>query len=183
MLLGAPVFCRVSTAETNAQFPAQITASNGKVYTHTTKLNVYPDGILVSYSPAPRAVGLAKLKFRDLPEALQKQYGYDPKAAAEFEQRQAQATEELKTRLAAEDPFAKYRKLAELNQLLGGSQATSYSVLLDTSGKVSAQAVTGNPPSPTVTNVGAPGYLPSSYGNGVPPDYMQPMPTGPYPNR
>ena len=185
-LLAALLFCRVAGAQTGTRFPSQITTTDGTVYKHTAKLHVYPDGILVSYEPAPHGLGLAKLKFRDLPESLQKQYGYDPKAAAEYEKQEAQAAEEFRTQLSPADTLARYRQLAELNLLLGGAQAASYVVSLDANGKVTAQAMTGTAPTMTVTNVGPPGYamppngMAPPYGSGYPSDYMpQTVPMNP----
>ena len=87
----------VAGAQTDTKFPSQITTSDGKLYNGAEKLRVDPDGILVSYQPVERGIGLAKLKFRDLPDDLQKQYGYDPKSAAEYEKQQAQAAEQWRS--------------------------------------------------------------------------------------
>ncbi|HVM47514.1 MAG TPA: hypothetical protein VMU04_05770 [Candidatus Acidoferrum sp.] len=173
-LLPALLFCGIATAQTNAEFPSRIRTSDGKVYLDTVKLNVYPDGILVSFRPAPGGVGLARLKFKDLPEQLQKQYGYDPKAAADFEKQEAQAAAEWREKAAAGDPVARYRRLAELHQVLGGYQPSSYAVSLDPDGKVSAQAFTGTQPSMMVPNAGPPGYLNAPYGNAPAPESAPP---------
>ena len=74
MFPAALLICCVAGAQTDARFPSQITTSDGTLYKDAAKLRVDPDGILVSYQPVDRGIGLAKLKFRDLPEDLQKQY-------------------------------------------------------------------------------------------------------------
>jgi hypothetical protein len=42
----------IAGAQTDAQFPSQITTSDGTLYNRTVKLRVEPDGILVGYQPA-----------------------------------------------------------------------------------------------------------------------------------
>jgi hypothetical protein len=141
-------------------------------YRDTVKVRVYPDGILVSYQPEPYGIGYAKLKFRDLPESLQKQYSYDPKAAAEFEKQEAQAADQFRAQLAVQDSLVRYRELAELHQMLAGYDATSYSVSLDANGKVQAQGFTGTAPSMTVTNVSMPSFVAFPVRNGLVTDYV-----------
>jgi hypothetical protein len=50
-------------------------------------LRVYPDGLLVEFSGG---AALKRLKFRDLPETIQRQFRYNPQAAAAYEAKQAQ---------------------------------------------------------------------------------------------
>jgi hypothetical protein len=171
MFLAAPLVCCVAGAQTDAKFPSQITTSDGTLYQDTAKLRVDPDGILVKFQPATGGIGLAKLRFQVLPEDLQKQYGYDPKSAAEFEKQQAQATDHWRSQTAASDAMARYRAIAELNQALAGSDAVSYTVSLDASGKISAQGVTGTAPSLSVTNVSMPAFVAFPYRNGLVTDY------------
>jgi hypothetical protein len=176
--LATLLLCQGAEAQTDTRFPSQITTTDGTLYRDTVKLRVDPDGILVSYQPAPYGIGFAKLKFRNLPEELQKQYGYDAKGAAEFEKQQAQAAEQWRSQMVAADPVARYRELAELHQALAGADAVSYSVALDGNGKVTAQGVTGTAPSLSVTNVTMPAYVSVPYRNGLFTDYVpQPVPT------
>lgn len=172
MFLAPLLFCRVAGAQPDARFPSQITTTDGTLYRDTVKLKVYPDGILVSYQPEPYGIGLAKLKFRDLQDSLQKQYGYDPKAAAEFEKQEAQATDQWRAQLGADDSLTRYRELAVLHQSLAGWDATSYTVSLDANGKVQAQGFTGTPPSMSVTNVSMPSYVAFPVRNGLVTDYV-----------
>ena len=171
MFLATLLICCIAGAETDAKFPSQITTSDGRLYKDAVKLRVDPDGILVSYQPVDRGIGLAKLKFRDLPEDLQRQYGYDSKSAAEYEKQQAQAAEQLRSQAAVSDAVARYRAIAVLHQALAGSEAASYTVSMDSSGKVSAQGVTGSAPSMSVTNVTSPTFVGWPYRNGLVTDY------------
>jgi hypothetical protein len=171
VFLAALLLGGAAGAQTDARFPSRVTTRDGTEYKDAVKLRVYPDGILVSYHPAAGGIGLAKLKFQELPEGLQKQYGYEPKNAAEFEKQQAQAAEQWRSEMAINDGIARYCALAELHQQLGGFDAVSYSVSMDGSGKVSAQGVNGTPPSLSVTNVSMPAFLAFPYRNGLVTDY------------
>src|SRR5277367_4755418 len=57
-----------AATQNDASFPSQITTRDGKTYCGVEKVRVDPDGILVNYQPGPGGYGLAKLKFRNLPE-------------------------------------------------------------------------------------------------------------------
>jgi hypothetical protein len=173
-------FCSVAGAQTSTGFPSEITTVDGTVYRDTAKVRVYPDGLLVSYKPEPDGIGYAKLKFRDLPESLQRQYRYDAKAAADYEKQEAQAADQFRAQLAVQDSLVRYRQLAELHRFLAGYDAVSYSVTLDANGKVQAQGSTGTAPSMTVTNVTIPSYVAFPVRNGLVTDYVpQQMPASP----
>ena len=171
MFTATLLICCVAGAQTETKFPSQITTSHGKLYKDAVKLRVDPDGILVSYQPVDRGIDLAKLKFRDLPEDLQNQYGYDSKSAAEYEKQQAQAAEQWRSQAAASDALARYRAIAELHQALAGVDAASYTVSLDSGGKVTAHGVTGSAPSLSVTNASSPTFVGWPYRNGLVTDY------------
>jgi len=146
--------CAVAGTQTDNSLPTQITTRDGKTYNAVVKQRVEPDGILVSYEPAPGGFGMAKLKFRDLPDDVQKKYGYDEKKAADFETQQVQATGQcIQTWTAEKNSLVLYRDLAELHRSLAGEEAASYAVALETNGAVSAQGFTRTAPSETVTNV------------------------------
>lgn len=53
----------------------------GKEYKNATVSRVEPDGIVIAFSG-----GIVKLPFTELPPEIQKKYGYDPQAAAAFQQ-------------------------------------------------------------------------------------------------
>jgi hypothetical protein len=50
---------------------------------------VDPDGVVIEYAPQPGSVGIAKLKFANLPDDLRKRYNYNATDAVSFEQNQA----------------------------------------------------------------------------------------------
>lgn len=76
-------------------FELEITAKDGTKYRAVQIRKIEPDGLHVDYAPGTGAIGSAKLKFVDLPESLQKKYGYDPKQAKAFEAGQIAAAAEL----------------------------------------------------------------------------------------
>jgi hypothetical protein len=128
---------------------------------------------LCGYEPAPGGYGLAKLKFRDLPDDLRRRYGYDEKKSADYEAQQAQAVgSSMHTRAADETAMIRYRDLAESHRSLAGDESVSYTATLETNGTVSAHGFTQTTPSQTVTNVGLsdyanPYYRGGWFGNGI----------------
>lgn len=58
---------------------------------------VEPDGITISHSE-----GIAKIPFSDLPEAIQKQHGYDPAKAARYAAQSAKLVANRERNIAAE---------------------------------------------------------------------------------
>ena len=102
----------------------------------------------------------AKLKFSNLPDEVQKLYPHDPKAAADYEAQQAQATSQwLHARAAEEQGIIRYRNLAELHRSLAGDADASYSVAMDSNGRVSAQGYARPVPSQTITSVSIPSTI------------------------
>jgi transglutaminase-like putative cysteine protease len=91
---------------------------------------VYPDGLMVE---ARDGISLRKLKFRTLPQSVQKQYGYDPRKALEYEADEAKAAaqyranewrkaEQARLRQIAEDlaaPHQETERIAILSQIVG----------------------------------------------------------------
>lgn len=69
----------LAIAAVSGCFAADITTRDGTIYHNTQVTAVEPDGIRVMHS-----IGVAKLRFEDLPEALQKQYHYDPGKVAAY---------------------------------------------------------------------------------------------------
>ncbi|HWI55790.1 MAG TPA: hypothetical protein VNZ22_01085 [Bacillota bacterium] len=124
--------------------PTQITTTDGRVYNQATILRSDPDGLLVSYQPEQPGIGLAKVKFQQLPESLRNQYGYNAEQAAKFEAQQAQATAQWQSQFAAGDSIRQLRNLPELHRSLAGDVLSSYSLTLDSNGKVQTQGFTGN---------------------------------------
>ena len=58
---------------------ADLTNNAGKVFSNAKVIRVEPDGLNISH-----AGGIAKLYFWELPESVQKQYGYDPTNAVAY---------------------------------------------------------------------------------------------------
>ena len=62
-----------------AAFSLDITTRDGKTYKHAKVTSVYSDGLSITHS-----TGVVKIPFDNLPDAIQKDYNYDPgKAAAD----------------------------------------------------------------------------------------------------
>ena len=165
MLPALLVTCLAAAAQNNTRLPSDITTSDGRSYHGVAPqpVAVYPDGIVVNYQPqaggqpVPGAIGRAKLKFRNLPEDVQRAYSYDAKAAADYEAQQAQANGQwLQMQGAAELGFIRYRNLAELNRSLADDSDASYSVAVDSAGKVTAQGYARPVPSQVITSVSLP---------------------------
>jgi hypothetical protein len=66
-----------------------ITTRDGTTYTNAAIQRTDPDGIVIEYALRPGSLGIAKLKFANLPDELQKRYNYNPADARIFEQNQA----------------------------------------------------------------------------------------------
>jgi hypothetical protein len=97
IFLGNP-FVLAGPQPTNS-LPATIITTDGVTYNKVKLTRVEPDGLLVEYQPAAGGTGLAKLKFAKLPGSLQKQFGYDPGKAANYEQEEKQAMVALTQKL------------------------------------------------------------------------------------
>jgi len=82
--------------------PSEIKTADGKIYRKVEVQRVEPDGLAIAYEPDTGGVGMAKLKFRDLPEDLRRRYAYDKEKAASFETDQLRKQAEVRTRLMAE---------------------------------------------------------------------------------
>jgi len=77
------LFFALTTALLSAEEPAvfnELKLKDGTVLKAAKVLREQPDGLYIEHHE-----GAAKIKFENLPEAVQKQFGYDPDAAARFE--------------------------------------------------------------------------------------------------
>ena len=157
--------CLAGAAQTSSRLPSQITTLDGKTYHGVAEqaVAVYPDGIVVNYQPdaggqpVPGGIACAKLKFSKLPDEVQKLYPHDPKAASDYETQQAQAAAQwLQARATEEQGIIRYRNLAELHRCLAGDADASYSVAMDSKGRVSAQGYARPVPAQTITSVSIP---------------------------
>ena len=85
IIAGAVALCAtLDAAETNS-----ITTRDGKTYTNAVIQRADPNGIVIEYVPQPGSVGIAKLKFANLSDELQKRYNYNAANALIFEQNHA----------------------------------------------------------------------------------------------
>jgi hypothetical protein len=71
--------------------PKTLTTRGGTAYEHVSVSRVEPDGLTIEYTPRGGGIGLAKLRFRELPEIWQQHYSFDPGAASVYEREQARA--------------------------------------------------------------------------------------------
>lgn len=134
-------------AQTSSPGPTiQITTTDGRVYHDVTVIRTDPDGIFIDYTPDGGGLGMARLRFRNLPNDLQARYGYDAKSAADFEDRERHANADWVAQMNHDESLRRYRELAELHWALAGDASASYTVSLDADGKVSAHGYTGNVP-------------------------------------
>src|SRR6185295_4173663 len=85
IFVGTAALCAaLGAAETDS-----ITTRSGVIYTNAIIQRADPDGVVIEYAPQPGSVGIAKLKFANLPDELRKRYNYNTTDALIFEQNQA----------------------------------------------------------------------------------------------
>src|SRR6266404_4720233 len=77
-------------------FADDFKTNTGQEYRNATVTRVEPDGIVITFSG-----GIVKIPFTELSAELQKKYGYNPKAAGDFQQQTYQA-DVLRARQLAE---------------------------------------------------------------------------------
>lgn len=123
-LLPAAVVAQSSTnfTQTNApshfSHPQQISGGKiitrgGLTYKGVVVQKVAPDGLVIGYTMADGGMGIAKLKFKDLSDNLQQQFGYNPTNAAAFEMEQKHAEGEWQATWSADDEKAKSKRQEE----------------------------------------------------------------------
>lgn len=84
----------------------EITTLDGTTYKSIRILKVEPDGLVLEHQPPAGGVGLAKLKFEDLPAELKQKHGYDPEKAGAYEAKQAEAELQLRAEMQAQQAQA-----------------------------------------------------------------------------
>src|SRR4051794_5646166 len=92
-----------------------ITTRNGITYANAVIQRADPDGVVIEYVPRPGSVGIAKLKFANLPDEVQKRYNYNATDAVTFEQNQAAGVARRQEEIA-QGEIEKRRKQDELAQ-------------------------------------------------------------------
>jgi S1-C subfamily serine protease len=85
----------------------QIITREGIAYKGVVVQKIVPDGLVIAYSQADGGLGIAKLKFKDLSDGLQQQFGYNPTNAAAFDKEQAQAEIQWRKKWVADDEKAR----------------------------------------------------------------------------
>jgi S1-C subfamily serine protease len=86
------------------QIPGGEVVTREKVaYRGVVVQKVEPDGLVISYSLAGGGMGFAKLKFKDLSDDLQQEFGYNATNAAAFEKKQLQAESQWRAAWTADD--------------------------------------------------------------------------------
>jgi hypothetical protein len=83
---------------------------DGKEYKNVKVSRVEPDGVVISFSG-----GIVKIPFTELSPEIQKKYGYDAKAAADFQQQTYQG-DVLRARQLAEAKEKRRQELGELSK-------------------------------------------------------------------
>ena len=96
-------------------FCADVTTLDGTVYKNAQVVNTMPDGILISFVDNNNFDTVKLVKFKDLPENIQKEYGYNPKKAQLFEKEHQQWLDEQQKKAIEEKIKAKQPKLEEKN--------------------------------------------------------------------
>jgi hypothetical protein len=104
------------TAQPTNSLPPKIITTDGVTYNAPKLSRIEPDGLLVEFQPDAGGTGLAKLKFAKLPESLQKQFGYDPRKASDFEHEQKLAMLAL-TQKMQQDEKVREAALTLLNEM------------------------------------------------------------------
>lgn len=91
---------------------ASLTTVDGVTYNHITTQRVDPDGLFIEYTLPDGGLGMAKVKFSRLSAEQQKQFGYDPKKAQEYELGVAKATEAFRQEALRMDQIAQAARQA-----------------------------------------------------------------------
>jgi S1-C subfamily serine protease len=88
----------------------KVTTRSGKTYKGVVVQKVAPDGLVIGYTMTDGGVGIAKLKFKDLSDTLQQQFGYNPTNAAAFDKEQKHAEGEWQAQWTADDEKARSKR-------------------------------------------------------------------------
>ena len=96
--------------------PNEITTRDGTTYRGVTVQKVDPDGLVIEYMPAGGGIGVAKLKYENLPDDLQNQYRYNPDKAAAYEAQQARGMAEWRAHQQADAETAKLNAIQRADQ-------------------------------------------------------------------
>jgi hypothetical protein len=92
------VFCEPSDL-----LPSKIFTTDGKTYNGVKLIKAEPNGLVIQYTPDAGGIGLATLKFTNLPKLLQEQFNYNPTNASEYEKNEASAAAALSQKMQADE--------------------------------------------------------------------------------
>lgn len=143
--------------------PKEITTRAGKVYKNTKIERVDPSGITVSYSMAGGGLGITKITFDQLPPDLQRVYGYDSQAAANFQSGEKQAATQWAAKMTADEKEGKIkiaeREKQEEEAAKEAKKAADEERKIKAAEQAAAAAAyqaTNPPPPPIINNYGYP---------------------------
>ena len=109
----------VNLSQTNTAFHSsqpqqiaggQIITREGVTYKDVVVQKIMPDGLVIECTPKEGGVSIAKVKFKDLSDILQQQFGYNPTNATAFEIKQQQAESQWRAMWAADDETARTKR-------------------------------------------------------------------------
>jgi len=115
-----------------------ITTRNGITYTNAVIQRADPDGVVIEYAPQPGSVGMAKLKFANLPDELRKRYNYNTTDAQIFEHNQAAGNARREQEIAQAES-EKQRRHDELVQQRAAKEAALEARLQEAAAMAAAQ--------------------------------------------
>jgi S1-C subfamily serine protease len=105
----------VAQSSANLSHPQQVAGGKiitraGVAYKGVVVQKVVPDGLVIAYTMADGGMGIAKLKFKDLPDSLQQEFGYNSTNATAFENEQKHAEGEWQAKWIADDEKAQSKR-------------------------------------------------------------------------
>ncbi len=116
---------RASVVATDS-LPASIATVDGKLYAAPKILRAMPDGLLIQYRMNSGGTGMTKVGFQNLPESIQRQFGFDPNRAAAFRRDEARAIAAYSQKLQVEE-----KKHSEVEAKMARPAAPGVSVTAD----------------------------------------------------
>ena len=141
-----------------------LTTRDGTTYEHAMVLGKMPDALLIKYTSASGSVGVAQLKFEQLPFAMQQRYGYSPQEAAAYaaEARRAEAQRQAQRRA---EELAATARAAERRRAEGQLQAAAERRRAEVQRSAEHRAVAAGGAELAASQAPWPQTLPTPYGN------------------
>jgi hypothetical protein len=91
---------------------ASLSTTDGTTYNNITAERADPDGLYIEYTPAGGGLGVSKIKFSRLSPEQQKQFGYDPDKARDFEAKLARSMEDWRQEGIRSEQIAQAQRAA-----------------------------------------------------------------------